>query len=469
MAAVQERQAAYRDEVLEIEPRGIEHVPERDKHGSPVRAFTLWFAANLCMATWVVGALGAIFGLGLYESLAAIVVGNLLGMVCLGAVSAMGPRSSVPQMVLTRASFGYVGTFVPAFFNWVACIGWFAVNTILGVLALQQLLHVPYIISVALMVVGQVALAVYGHNVIHSYEKWMTYVLGALFLVATALTLGRLGGLHGHALALGGFHPAGFATLVAAALGYALGWTPYGADYSRYLPTATSPGRIFNLTFLAGFVSAVWIEALGALIAAMALTASANPVTQLTGIMGLFAGPMLIAIILGTGTSNALNIYSGALSALVLDVPLKRWVSAVVIGALGTILLLLAGTNPLQLEGEFQSYLLLLAYWIAPWLAIVIGDYYLLHRGRYDTAALYRRNGVRWAGLGAYVAGILVSVPFMSQQLFTGPIAKTYLQGADLSYYVGFIVAGALYLAFARARSSEVTPAARRVEVGAAS
>jgi len=123
MAAVQERQAAYRDEVLEIEPRGIEHVPASDKHGSPVRTFTLWFAANLCMATWVVGALGAIFGLGLYESLAAIVVGNLLGMVCLGAVSAMGPRSSVPQMVLTRASFGYVGTFVPAFFNWVACIG----------------------------------------------------------------------------------------------------------------------------------------------------------------------------------------------------------------------------------------------------------------------------------------------------------------------------------------------------------
>src|SRR5579884_676300 len=148
------QQAVYRDEVMEIEPHGIEHIKPEEKHGSPARAFTLWFAANLCMATWVVGALATVFGLGLYEALAAIVIGNLLGMACLGAVSAMGPRAGVPQMVLTRASFGYLGAFLPAAFNWVACIGWFAVNTILGVLALQQLLGIPYLVSVVLMVVG---------------------------------------------------------------------------------------------------------------------------------------------------------------------------------------------------------------------------------------------------------------------------------------------------------------------------
>ena len=40
--------AVYGDEVLEIEPHGIEHIPASEKHGSPARAFTLWFAANLC-------------------------------------------------------------------------------------------------------------------------------------------------------------------------------------------------------------------------------------------------------------------------------------------------------------------------------------------------------------------------------------------------------------------------------------
>ena len=454
--------AQYKDEVLEIEPHGIEHIPASEKHGTPARAFTLWFAANLCMATWVVGALATVFGLGLYEALAAIVIGNLLGMACLGAVSAMGPRASVPQMVLTRASFGYLGAFLPAAFNWVACAGWFAVNTILGVLALQQLLHVPYIIAVALMVAGQVVLAVYGYNLIHSYERWMTYVLGALFLVATVLTFGKLGSAH-H-IVTGGFHPASFALLTGAALGYALGWTPYGADFSRYLPSETAQGRVFGLTFLAGFISAVWLEALGALIAAMALSASANPVTQLVGIMGVFAGPMLIAIILGTGTSNALNIYSGALSALVMNVPLKRWVSALVIGALGTVALLLAGTDPLKLEGDFTNYLLVLAYWIAPWLAIVIVDHYVFRKGRYETATLYRRGGIRAAGFAAYLIGIAASVPFMSQQAFTGYVAAHYLQGADVSYYVGFLVAGGLYLLLARPRTAAASTAAPSIQ-----
>jgi nucleobase:cation symporter-1, NCS1 family len=196
----------------------------------------------------------------------------------------------------------------------------------------------------------------------------------------------------------------------------------------------------------------------------MGLTHSANPVTQLVGIMGIFGGPMLIAIILGTGTANALNIYSGALSALVMNVPLKRWMSAIVIGVLGTALLLAAGTNPLKLEEDYTNFLLVLAYWIGPWLAIMLTDFYLLRKGRYVTAELYRRGGIRWAGLIAYVAGIAASVPFMSQQAFTGYIAAKYLQGADISYYVGFLVAGALYLILARPRTAGVKSPARSVQ-----
>jgi hypothetical protein len=52
-------------------------------------------------------------------------------------------------------------------------------------------------------------------------------------------------------------------------------------------------------------------------------------------------------------------------------------------------------------------------------------------------------------------------VPFMSQQAFTGYIAARYLQGADISYYVGFLVAGALYLILARPRTAGVSPPER--------
>ena len=322
----------------------------------------------------------------------------------------------------------------------------------------------PYIVSVVLMVVGQVFLAVYGHNLIHSYEKWMSYVLGALFLVATVLTFAKLSSLHKHTIVTGGFHPAMFVLLVGAVVGYAFGWTPYGADYTRYLPATISERRVFNLTFLGGFVSAVWIEALGALIAAMGLTSSPNPVTQLVTVMGFFTVPMLIAIILGTGTSNALNIYSGALSALVLNIPLKRWVSAIVIGVLWHRGVAAArGPTRSSWSRNFTNYLLLLAYWIAPWLAIVISDFYLFHGAATSLPSYTATMACAGAGLIAYVVGILVSIPFWSQTNFTGFIAAK-LQGADITYYVGFLVAGAIYLVLARPRAATAASPSRSVQ-----
>ena len=434
----------------QIETRDIDPVPDREKHGSPHGVFTTWFGANLSMATWVVGSLGLAFGLGLYETLAAIVAGNLIGMTALGLVSAMGPGAGVPQMILTRRSFGYRGTYLPAGLNWLASVGWFAVNTIIGVLALRQLTRLPYAVCVVALVAGQVLLAVYGHDVIQAFERWMTYALGALFATATVLVTLRLGTVHGHPIHAGGWHPAGFALLLGAVVGNALGWAPYGADYSRYLPRSGKSGRVFNLTVAGGAVSAIWIESLGAVVAAMALTSSANPVQQMVSAVGAFATPMLVAIVLGMGTANVISTYSGALSALVMGIRVKRWVSAVLIGVLGTGLLLAAGTNPLKLQGEYTSYLLILAYWIAPWLAIVLTDFYRTHRDSYVTADLYARNGIKWKAMVAYLAGFGASVPFMSQQAFTGFVARSVLHGADISVFVGFLMAGGLYMLFQR-------------------
>ena len=291
----------------QIETRDIEPVPDNEKHGAPRGLFTVWFGANLSIATWVVGSLGSAFGLGLSETLAAIVAGNVIGMAALGLVSAMGPRASVAQMILTRRSFGYRGTFLPAGLNWLASVGWFAVNTIIGVLALRQLLHLPYVACVLLLVAAQVVVAVYGHNVIHAFEKWMTYLLGALFAIATVLVLVKLGSPHGHPVNAGGWHPAGFALLLGAVAGNALSWAPYGADYSRYLPSSRQGRRVFTFTFEGGALYAIWIESLGAVVAAMALTTSANPVRQMVSAVGVFAAPMLVAIVLGMGTANVIS------------------------------------------------------------------------------------------------------------------------------------------------------------------
>ncbi|MHB8356829.1 MAG: hypothetical protein ACYDDQ_09095 [Vulcanimicrobiaceae bacterium] len=45
----------YRDQILEIEPTGIEYVPPEQRYGNPPQLCGLWFSANAEIATWMVG------------------------------------------------------------------------------------------------------------------------------------------------------------------------------------------------------------------------------------------------------------------------------------------------------------------------------------------------------------------------------------------------------------------------------
>ena len=51
-----------------------------------------------------------------------------------------------------------------------------------------------------------------------------------------------------------------------------------------------------------------------------------------------------------------------------------------------------------------------------------------------------------WTALVSLVVGFGAMVPFMNTGLLVGPVAKR-LDGADLSFYVGFVVAFCVYLA----------------------
>jgi NCS1 family nucleobase:cation symporter-1 len=86
---------------------------------------------------------------------------------------------------------------------------------------------------------------------------------------------------------------------------------------------------------------------------------------------------------------------------------------------------------------------------ILPWTAINLVDYYLIRHGNYDVQAFSDPSGgpygrIGWIGIGAYVIGIGVEIPFMSTTWYTGP-AATAMNGTDLSWLVGLIITVPLY------------------------
>ncbi|GAA2746796.1 cytosine permease [Terrabacter aerolatus] len=443
----------YGSKTLAVEPGGIEQIPDSERHGSPVNLLWTWMSPNLEFATVAVGIIGPLFfGLSFGQTLAAIILGTVLGSVTHGVLSSWGPQHGLAQMVLSRTGFGFLGNILPAGLNaLVAGIGWFAVNSISGALALHALVGgLPTWLCLVVVVAAQLLIAFLGHNLVHAFERYALPLLAVVFALGLYFVFSKadLG-------AAGKPVPGAFLIQTAAAFGYACGWNPYASDYTRYLPK-TSKARTVGLFAALGIsISCIVLEAAGAAMVSAAGKAAAVDPGVYTGLMPTWLGDLtLLCIALGAVAANALNIYSGAMSFLALGISLPphraRAIVAVVFGLLGLVLALFglqnAGTN-------YENFLLVIAYWIGPWLGVVLTDR-LLRRGdpRAEVSAIATdRRYVNWAGAIAMFVAMVVSIwLFSNQTLYAGVIVKASPGIGDITFLVGFVLAAGLYAVLRR-------------------
>ncbi|RIV17103.1 cytosine permease [Alicyclobacillaceae bacterium I2511] len=431
----------YGNHVLQVEPFGIAQVHREERHGHARSQFSLWLGSNLTIADFALGFLPVSLGLPWSWTILAIVVGNLMGAYVVGLFAAMGPVYGVPQLIIGRHSFGRVGGYLPALFNYVSTIGWFTVNNILGSFGLRVLFpNLQFWQAAVILVCIQGLLAIYGHNLIHAYERVMSVLLAILFAIVSVLALHHTAALMAYRPPLHGSLWPLFAIMVAAVFSYSGSWSPYASDYSRYLPANTPRKGIVGWAFLGSFLATAWLELVGVAVAILA-GAQADPIAALHHVMGGFGGVAVIAIILGGTAADALNLYSNGLSAGAFDIRVPRWLLTVIASLIG---LGLSLSGSAQFEQNFENFLLMLGYWITPWMGVLLTDFYFFHAHRQGNTDGRSRRSVYLPGLLAFVIGIAAATPFMDGPLYEGPVAKA-LQGADLSFYVGFLVAALVY------------------------
>jgi NCS1 family nucleobase:cation symporter-1 len=448
---VEVREGTYGEKVIAVEPGGAEFIPLSERHGRPLQLFWTWTSPNMEFATVFVGFIGVVyFGLSFWETFLAVVIGTGLGSITQGILSAGGPQYGVPQMVLSRRGFGYWGNVLPAGINAVvAGIGWFAVNSVSGTLALSALTHMPEVLCLLIVVAAQITVALLGYNLIHVFERYAFPVLVVIFLIASVWTLAK-----GHPGAVHKTFPGAFLIEIGATFGYAVGWNPYASDYTRYFKPDANKAAIAWWSGLGVLLSCVLLETVGAAAGTLSSVASNNnPTAGWTGIFPTWLGDLtLLAIVIGGVAANAINIYSGAISftALGFKLPLaaRRAIVALGFAAIGFFVawggLGNAGT-------DYQNFLLIISYWIAPWLAVTFCDMYL--RRRQDPAQIERllfdRSHTNWAGPVAMAVGGGISIwLFSNQAKYVGLVPSHNGNFGDLTFEAGFVLAAVIYLAW---------------------
>ena len=434
----------YGAKVTAVEPGGAEVIPLSERHGKPIQMLWTWTSPNMEFATIAVGILGITFGLSFWQTVSAIVIGNVLGALCQAVLSSWGPSTGFCQMVLSRRAFGFLGNLLPAGLNWlVAGVGWFAVNSVSGGLALASLTGMNKYLSLVIVVVLMLVLAYFGHNLIQIFEKYAAPVLTVIFVIGGIVILTKS---HPSAPAAGAF-PGAWWVLLGATFGYAAGWNPYASDYTRYLPAGS--GKAAGIWAGVGvLVSCILLEVFGA--AAYTALGSAAPGVPdpgaFTSVLPTWLGKLtLLGIALGAIAANALNVYSSALSFAAMGINIKtpslRAVVAVTMGIIGFVVAVI-GINNIS---TYENFLLVISYWIGPWLGVVFMDR-ILRKWQPDELVYSDRSYQNWAGpIAMLVSAVAAIWLFSNQSYYTGPIPKAHGSIGDLTFEVGFVLAAILY------------------------
>ena len=454
-AAEPSTDGSYRDKIAAVEPGGNEFIAEADRHGKPSQLFWTWTSPNLEFATIFVGMLSVLaFGMSFWQAVAGIAIGTGLGAIAHYFLSARGPLHGVPQMVLGRLAFGFKGNAFPAvLMSITAGVGWFATNSVSGAFALSTLFGFGPLVGLIIIVLLQTAFAFFGHNLVQAFERWAFPILAVIFVAASvaifmhadlgaAAPEGGVGGLGGFLLTVG------------TSFGYAAGWTPYAADFTRYLPSTVSTARTGFFASAGLFISCFVLEIVGAASTTIGEANLGDPTGSFTSeLTSWLAKLTLLAIAVGAIAANAINIYSGAMAFVTIGFKLPPHIArALVTVFFGVAGFLIAWWALPDAAHSYEAFLLIIAYWIGPWLGVVFADQYL-RRGQAIAGFLYDRSYSNWSGLAAFVLGLVVSVLlFSNQEKFVGYIAEAVPQLGDITFFVGFVIAGASYLAFCRSK-----------------
>jgi NCS1 family nucleobase:cation symporter-1 len=452
-----------REQVTRLEIATIQPIALDQRHGKARDLFTVWFGSNIMLLTIVTGGLAVtVFGLSFGWAVLGLAVGNFVGGIFMALHAAQGPTLGVPQMVQTRGQFGSIGALLVVGIVIIMYVGFLASNIVMGGEAIASLSpgwsDTPGIVVVG--VLGVVA-TIYGYDLIHAYTRLMSYVSGAVLLLA-AVWIVYVHGLPPDFLARNGFSATGLIGTVSVAALWQISYAPYVSDYTRYMPADTGVSPAFWASYWGCTLGSLFPMILGA---AVGLAAPKGNLVH--GLAVLTAGitPLvLIVFSVGIASSNALNLYCGALSTLTFGQTLfPRWspgprARSVVALVLFGIALAGALLSKDSFLANYEDFILLLLYVLVPWTAINLVDYYLLQHGNYHVESFFRQDGgiygrINAAAVSCYVLGIAVQLPFVSSALYTGPIARA-LGGVDLSWIVGLAVTSPAYYWLAKRAQS---------------
>jgi NCS1 family nucleobase:cation symporter-1 len=447
----------------------------------------LWVSMSACITTYTLASSDIAHGMSWWQAVLTILLGNLIVLIPMVLNAHAGTKYGIPFPVYCRASFGIRGANVPALMRALVACGWFGIQTWIGGWSLYKILEVHFADWKTLAPIDGIGinapqlacfLGFWALNILIIYLgiESIRYLLNikaplliALGLALLAWAVSQAGGFgpilsKPSEFAAGGKNGGQFWAYFFPALTGAVGyWATLSLnipDFSRYAYTQRDQvvGQAVGLPAsmaLYSFIGAAVTSAAVIIYPHVAEKELWDPVL----LISMFKNPVvlvvaLFALSLATLATNiAANVVSPANDfAHVWPKRIGFRSGGLITGVIGILI------QPWKLYADPSGY-------IYTWLigyssllgaigGVLIADYFVIRRTRFDLAGLYQRNGPYWYDGGvnfvaifALLAGIAPCVPGFFTTIKVWDFGALWTEVYKYAWFVSFGVSFVVYLA----------------------
>jgi purine-cytosine permease-like protein len=181
--------------IAAIEKHSIDFVPDSERHGNVRQQGVFWFLSNTQSLSVAVGFLGPALGLSILWTVVATLFGTLFGTFFMALHGSQGPHLGLPQMLQSRAQFGYRGVVVPLVAALFAYMAYLILDTVILDVGLHAIFGISTVVIGIVAALLAVVLAIYGYDWLHRTFRWFFWISLPFWVVlSVAILIGHAGG-----------------------------------------------------------------------------------------------------------------------------------------------------------------------------------------------------------------------------------------------------------------------------------
>lgn len=374
--------------------RGIQPVPSERRLLRGREFFVLWSSLGVGLLVFSAGSF--LSATDFIDAFLAILIGSIVGSILLALAGKIGSDHGIPSLVSMRPSFGIRGSYVPAALNILQLVGWTifeimvmstAANMLTGKIIPLYIWSLIFGSFVALLgILGPLAVI---REWLGKFAIWAVYA-SSIVIIASLLASDKLTiviSSHGTGMS--------FFNALDLVIAMPVSWMPLVADYNRF---SRDSNRAFKGT-LAGFAMTNILFYFGGV-----LLGASDIVAIVSAIQSILFGFLMLVLIVDETDNTFADVYSASVSTQNIFPKIDQRYLIIGITAFSVIM---ANIIPIS---EYQSFLLLIGAVFVPLFGVVLTDYYILNRSRYNNDSFFNSNkiNIRYTAIFAWLTGVFV-------------------------------------------------------------